>query len=161
MPRHRSLTFITAAALAGLTAAGLGACSDEPERDESTGEITEAGDADVFSMQVGDCLTDNAIGDVSEVPVVPCTEAHTSEVFYSHTIEDGDFPGSDGLTTIGEQACIPAFEQFVGVPYEASVLDVTTLEPTADSWEQGDRELLCLIYDPAGDTVGTLEASAR
>jgi hypothetical protein len=41
-------------------------------------------------------------------------------------------------------------ESFVGVPYLQSELEVTTLEPTDESWELGDRELVCMVQDPTG-----------
>ncbi len=52
---------VVAAAL--LTVTMLAACSsDDAERDESTGEITEASDASVFSLRVGDCLDYASLG---------------------------------------------------------------------------------------------------
>ncbi|HET9609424.1 MAG TPA: septum formation family protein [Acidimicrobiales bacterium] len=161
--RNRTLPSLASALVAGLLIAGLAACgSDEPERDESTNEITEAGDADVFSMQVGDCLTDqSATGEVTEVPVVPCSEPHASEIFVSHVIEADELPDATEMQGIVQEQCLGAFEGFVGMPYEQSVLEVTWLEPTAGSWDAGDRELLCIVQDPAGDVTGSLQGAAR
>jgi hypothetical protein len=49
----------------------------------------------------------------------------------------------------------------VGMSYDQSALEVTWLEPTEESWEAGDRELVCLITDPAGQTTGSLEGANR
>ena len=161
--RNRTLPSLASALTVGLLIAGLAACgNDEPERDESTNEITEAGDADVFSMQVGDCLTSQSItGEVTDVPVVPCSEPHASEIFVSHIIEADELPGATEMQGIVQEQCLAAFEGFVGLPYEESVLEVTWLEPTAGSWDAGDRELLCIVQDPAGDVTGSLEGAAR
>lgn len=163
--RNRSLHVFASAAGAAVLAVGLGACSDDaPERDETTNEITEAGDADVFQMQVGDCLTDgsSAVGEVSEVPVAPCDQPHDSEVFYSHIIDAAEFPGAAELEAIATEQCFgPNFQTFVGLPYEQSALEVTWLEPTAESWAQGDREMLCIVADPAGGVTGSLQGAAR
>jgi Septum formation len=159
--RYFSLPLLGSAAAMGALVLGLGACSDEPDRDES-GAITEGGDADVFQIEVGDCLSEQAAatGEVSEVPVVPCEEPHDSEVYFSYTVPDADtFPG-DFQEHVDAQ-CIPQFQTFVGVPYESSGLSLTWLEPTAESWDAGDRELLCIVADPAGGVTGTLEGAAR
>lgn len=153
-----------------LVVAGFAACSDDD--DSGQGDTTEATDesggssgeedASVFDIAVGDCLTDEVTGDsVEEVPVVPCDQPHISEVYFSYTIEEETFPGSDGMDRLMEEQCLPAFESFVGVAYDMSALEVTTLEPTSESWEQGDRELLCLIVDPAGEVTGSLQGANR
>lgn len=161
--RPRLLRALGAASV-GLALVGLAACGDdEPERDESTNEITEAGDADVFSMAVGDCVTDDAgaTGEVSEVPVVPCSEPHASEVFHSYQITTDELPAEAEMQAIVEEQCLGTFETFVGLPYDQSALDINWLEPTSGSWDGGDRELLCMVFDPAGDVTGTLAGAAR
>ena len=161
MPIHHSLRSLGIAAAAGALVLGLGACSDEPERDD-TGAITEEGDADVFTLKVGDCLSDQAgaTGEVSDVPVVPCEEPHDSEIFHSYIIPDAEtFPGS--FDEHIDAQCVPQFETFVGVAYDASTLELSWLEPTAQSWAEGDRELLCIVADPAGGVTGTLAGAAR
>lgn len=167
--RFRSLAVVC------LVVVGLGACSGDDDDDgddgaqDETSETTEASeesaegeDASVFDVAVGDCLSEDVTGDsLEEVPVVACDQPHTSEVYFGHTIEEESFPGPDGMQTVTQEECLPAFESFVGVAYDASELEVTTLEPTAESWDQGDRELLCLVVDPAGEVTGTLEGANR
>jgi hypothetical protein len=156
---HRPASLLGSAAVAGLLVVGLGACSDEPERDEA-GDVTEGGDESVFEISVGDCLTDSqSSGQVTDVPVVPCAEPHSSEVFHTYDVPDGDFPGE--FTQVIEEQCIPAFQEFVGLDYNSSVLEVTTLEPSAETWADGDRELVCIINDPAGNVTGTLSGANR
>jgi hypothetical protein len=125
-------------------------------------ETTDPTDEDVFSLVVGDCLVEDTAGtEVEEVPVVPCEEPHTSEIFYSHMIEADALPDETEMETIVEDACIGNFQSFVGIDYFDSELDITWLEPTQGSWDQGDRELLCMVYDPAGDTTGSLAGANR
>jgi hypothetical protein len=159
--RYFSLPVLGKAAAAGALVLGLGACSDEPERDDA-GAITEEGDADVFTLKVGDCLSDQAgaTGEVSDVPVVPCDQPHDSEIYFSYLIPDAEaFPGT--FQEHVDAQCLPQFQTFVGVAYEASALDMTWLEPTAASWQEGDRELLCIVADPAGGVTGSLAGVAR
>ena len=51
------------------------------------------------------------------------------------------------------------FSSFVGMDYDSSVLDITALYPSTDSWKmQDDREVVCAVYDMNG---GKLTGSAR
>lgn len=150
------------AALAGLALIGLAACGDDDAERDEEGQITESGDVDVFSLQVGDCINDDTLsGDVASAAAVPCGEAHDNEVYFSHMIEGDDFPGQEAVTTEADTACEQAFEEFVGVAYADSDLYFTHLTPTSGSWENGDREVLCLIYEPNQQVTGSLEGAAR
>jgi len=155
---HRPASLLGSAAIAGLLVVGLGACSDDPERDES-GAVTDGGDESVFDIAVGDCITDSSTGQVSDVPVVPCSEPHVGEVFHTYDVPGDTFPGD--FTQVANEQCTPAFQEFVGMAYEQSALVYTTLEPTAQSWEGGDRELVCIIQDPSGNVTGTLQGANR
>jgi hypothetical protein len=70
-------------------------------------------------------------------------------------------PSAAEVEGIVEDQCLVEFESFVGMPYDQSALEVTWLEPTEESWEAGDRELVCMITDPAGQTTGSLEGANR
>jgi hypothetical protein len=154
---------------AALLAAGLAGCSvigdlaNQTSRDAS-GAVTESNDdADVFDVAVGDCIDSAALtGEVTTVPQIPCTEPHDSEAFHSLDLEDGDYPGESEVTSVASDECTgDAYEAYVGVAYEESLLQATYLYPTTSSWAQGDREILCLVYDPEGPTTGSLEGTAR
>lgn len=125
-----------------------------PEGSEST---------DVFALGVGDCVTDESemTGEVTEVPIIDCNEPHASEVFHSFMMTDSELPDQTGIETIVQEQCLPAFQSFVGLDYYDSVLEVNYLSPTPDSWDAGDRELLCLVYDPSGNVTGTLAGANR
>lgn len=138
--------------------------------DTTAGPTTEATEgsegsesADVFALSVGDCVTDESelTGEVTEVPIIDCDEPHASEVFHSYMIPDTSLPDQAGIETIVQEQCLPAFESFIGLDYNSSVLEVNYLSPTPDSWDAGDRELLCLVYDPSGNVTGTLAGANR
>lgn len=136
--------------------------SEDPIETEDTPEQVDPEDADVFSIRVGDCLDEmdsNADETVSEVPKIDCGEPHDFEVFHTTDLSGGDtFPGEEEVAGLADEACLDAFEGFVGVEWESSALEYTTLFPTAEGWEDhDDREALCMVFDPAGQTEGTLE----
>ncbi|EYR63404.1 hypothetical protein N866_00930 [Actinotalea ferrariae CF5-4] len=136
-------------------------------RDEESGEITQAAEANAFSVRVGDCLTllGSAAEDAAEVeslPTVPCGEAHDSEVYASQLMTDAEYPGEEAAALAADEFCYAEFPGFVGTSYEESVLDFTTLYPTAQSWDMlDDREVLCMVIDGEGGVTGSLKGVAR
>lgn len=129
---------------------------------EGEGEATDA-----FDIKVGDCLNDAAAGtEVTVVPRVACSEPHDSEVFASLSMDDGEFPGSDAVYGFADAGCSIEFANFVGIDYDISEFYVSWYEPTVQSWAEGDREILCVIYQTGASgeplqTTGSLEGAAR
>ena len=141
-------------ALAGCSLLGGGTPTDT-ETGSPEGETT-----DVFTIKVGDCLNGESTGEVSDVPVVECTEPHDREAYASIIIDDGDFPGDDVVKQQAVDGCQSEFDAFVGMAYDDSTLDFAYFYPTETSWAGGDREILCLIGDPAGQVTGSLAGAA-
>jgi hypothetical protein len=77
-------------------------------------------------------------------------------------LEDGDFPGEVAVQEASREACLgDTFEGFVGLPYDDSEILANFLYPTEESWEQGDREVVCLAFEDGIATTGTLEGANR
>lgn len=176
----RSTIRTTLAALAAVTALSLSACGDDggsTDSGDSGGEETAAAEsggeetgaeqpegeqADVFDIAVGDCIGDFAVDEeISDVSVVSCEKPHDQEVFAIFEVPDGEFPGSEAFQTQVQEDCVPKFETFVGLAFQESALDIKWLEPTEESWSQGDRELVCTVYEEGKPTTGTLEGAKR
>jgi hypothetical protein len=125
----------------------------------------EPEEVDVVGLEVGDCLAE--IEDTEEifisVETVPCAEAHSEEIFAIANIPEGDgqFPGFDAIEARAEELCIAEFESFVGRSYEESELEFAFFTPDEAGWRAGDRLIHCTVYDPAGDTTGTLAGANR
>lgn len=149
-----------------LVAAGCGNSSsdDETTRDTS-GAIVEGGDLGAFTIKVGDCLGGGVTGEIESVEGVPCDQPHQSEVYHSFAIPDGDgaFPGTEAVQDQADQTCLGAFQGFVGIAFETSIYEISTITPTAESWAQlQDREVLCLIGQAEGTlTTGTAKGTAK
>lgn len=158
--RNRILAALTVgAAVVALSGCSLlGNVTNNPiDLDPSDGT-----DTDVFTIKVGDCLNDGgSSGEVSSVPTIDCAEPHDSEAYASIMIPDGDYPGEDAVLTQADTECAAEFASYVGIAYEESTLGFAYYYPTAQSWESGDREILCLVYDPAGQVTGSLEGAAK
>jgi hypothetical protein len=116
------------------------------------------GETDVFSVKVGDCINTTGGDEISSIPVVPCDEPHDQEVFDRFEVEGDTFPGDSAIEDERVAYCEgDAFTSFVGLSYEESIYATSGLTPTQSSWDQGDREVLCTIGDPNGQTTGSLE----
>ncbi len=51
------------------------------------------------------------------------------------------------MSELAHDSCLERFDSFVGMDYENSVLEIVTLYPTTESWQQDDREVVCALYD--------------
>ncbi len=117
----------------------------------------------VFSLEVGNCFDDEAAPgseptELSSVPIVECAEPHDNEVFALFDLADGDFPGQSTVETSAFEGCVERFEAFVGLSYEESSLGLYPIYPTSGSWDQGDREVVCAVYD---STLAKIEGSVQ
>lgn len=149
---------IASLALAGCSLLGNVTGGSDP----TTTDTGEGTDTDVFTIAVGDCLNDGDVeGEVSTVKTIDCAEPHDSEAYASIIMDDGDFPGDAAVDDKAVTDCTTEFNSFVGIDYDSSSLAFSYYYPTESSWAQGDREILCLVYDPAGQVTGTLAGSAK
>ena len=117
------------------------------------------GEEDVFSLEVGDCINTTSTGEeISSIPVVPCDEPHDQEIFDRFEVEGDTYPGDAAIDDERVAFCEgDAFTSFVGIPWVDSIYATSALTPTQSSWDNGDREVLCTIGDPSGQTTGSLE----
>lgn len=128
-------------------------------RDEG-GAITGAGTVEINDLRVGDCF-DSASDteEIAEVDGKPCTEPHEYELFHVATWTGSEeYPSDSDMEQLIIAECLPAFEGWVGIPYEESIYDIFWTAPTQESWDAGDRLFQCAIYEP-GNTE--LTASVR
>ncbi len=148
--------------LLGVLALGFTLVGCSPAKTASVPSSKATTGADVFSVTVGDCLNDSSVsGQISSVPLVQCSAPHDSEAYFSGKLADGDFPGETAVKKGAEALCGPAFTDFIGVPYQKGKgYDYTYYTPTADSWKAGDRQVMCVAFNPSGAQVtGTLRGA--
>jgi hypothetical protein len=126
--------------------------STMPADRDSSGAIVAEGSLDAFQMRVGDCFDDGSAfaeenAEVGDVPGVPCSKPHDNEVYAVFDVSVATFPGEQ-MADMAHEGCLERFESFVGRDYESSSLDIATLYPSRESWnEQNDREVVCAVYD--------------
>ena len=147
-----------------LTTAGCGSATVAAR--DKTGAVSSEGAVDAFAVAIGDCVQEptglsEQGEEIDSVHAVPCSEPHDGEAYAVFDLPDGDYPGDDEVVAAGEERCVEEFADFVGMAYEDSKYDITSIYPTRSSWEQdGDREYVCLVVAPVGERVtGSLEGA--
>lgn len=125
---------------------------NDATRDE-TGAIVSEGELNVFSLELGDCLTEleleesadeSEVSEISAARGTSCSESHVYEVFHQETFPD---LSQSAILEVAELTCFENFENYVGVPYENSPFYVTYSFPTVDSYARGDRKVQCLLHN--------------
>ncbi len=115
------------------------------------------------TLVVGECFNNTVRiltgeSELVDVPRENCTLEHDNEVIASIQLDEPKFPGDDALLLRGFEECLPEFEEFIGVGFEeAGTLEYDFFVPSEESWELGDREILCYAYDSAGPSTFSLE----
>ena len=92
-------------------------------------------DADWTAGDVGACLLQSS--DAEQLEVVACDEPHDLQRFAAGTVAAN--------RSAVDQRCADAFEEFVGSSPDDSELDIAQTRPSAESWEEGDRQYQCYL----------------
>jgi hypothetical protein len=131
--RHRAIVGLLAGS--ALVAAGCGAL----------------GSVQVFT--VGECV-DALVPDgeeVTDLPVIDCAQEHLGEVVGTIDVPDADtWPGQAAHEEQAATDCDPLFTTYVGRSYQESRLEMSYLYPTESSWAAGDRQIVCIVFEPEG-----------
>jgi len=147
---HRSRVRLVAAVIGVL----LLGCADEDLRD-AEGTVVTAGSASVFELRAGDCLDPDpdVTGEVADLPLVPCEDEHTQEVFGVVQHPDDRYPGAEDVAAWADGACLTELEGALGLTLDDGVY-VSYLLPTFDGWNtDGDREVVCVLVFPGLEAV--------
>lgn len=183
----RPLRRVLAALAGALLLASVTACSGggddggsstttASERSTTTTEVPlghgQQVDPTTYIPAIGDCF-DRRIPDPEKpfteiILVLPCGEPHSYEVFDLWRPEaEGDpdsttgevpYPDEEELHDEARNICVAALEDFVGIRYELSRLEVDVILPSPESWAAGNRSVGCLAFDRDGEL---LEGSQR
>lgn len=136
----RRWVFVAGAMLLG---AGLTACG------------TPAND-----FEAGECTNDDLTGSIGDIETVDCDETHTAEAFAQFDIDGDDFPGTAEIQTEAAEGCFgDRFEDYVGLSYQESNFDGAPIAPSEESWDAGDRTVICVISSTVDGSE--LEGSAE
>jgi len=129
---------------------------------------TELGDGEVtsvFDIEVGDCFNADSSDELASVIVVDCDSPHAYEAFHLFDHEAGPddaYPGDDVILEYADTNCQPPFEEYVGIDYQTSIWFIASVSPSAETWAEGDREIICTLDQQDQDGVAIeVTGSAR
>lgn len=146
---------------AALIALVLTVADQDVDRD-SQGRALSSGSVSVDNLRVGDCVrdADDLVSGARTVYVVPCDQPHQMEAYYAFNLTGTRFPGSVDVRRSAESGCVAAFEDFAKMSYQDSELRVRYFRPSAQTWRQGDRAVLCFAGPPTGTVSHTVAGGA-
>jgi hypothetical protein len=169
-PRARAALVIlvvcaVGAVLAVVALLALDGGEDDAEAGNTT--TTPAGEpVAVDRIEVGTCFNDagdEGAFDYTELSVVDCDAPHDNEVYHLFDAPGGAaYPGDDQIGQVTRDGCLSAFEPYVGKPYTESAFAILPIPPSETSWDGGDREVVCAVYDAGRrELTGSVRGSAR
>ncbi|MEO3808563.1 hypothetical protein ABGB17_06145 [Sphaerisporangium sp. B11E5] len=103
----------------------------------------------VLNIENGECFDDPAYSAGAGEDVVvyrPCAEGAGNQVYGFVHAEDGPWD-RPALAAFAWESCGRGFAHYW--PGETR-LDFYPVLPTAETWADGDRDVMCVVYDPAG-----------
>lgn len=127
----------------------LGGCTRDDSPLDAEGNVVKAGDLSVFELEPGHCLKPVQVkSELATVPVVPCAEEHTQEVFAIERVEGDNHPGIGELEEIADRVCLDALQTDLELTLADGVY-FSFLLPTFDGWNnKGDRSVVCVLVFP-------------
>jgi hypothetical protein len=115
----------------------------------------------VDQLAVGECF-DDGNGEEDEVLRRTCAEPHDGEITADVMMAAGPYPGDREAGKTAQSKCDKEFGTYIGRPADGSELESSFWHPTEESWDEGDRLVVCAAYGPGGDQLtGTVKGSKR
>ncbi len=112
------------------------------------GLVAAACSPSILALSIGTCFDDpDSFEVVEDVPMIDCDSPHDNEVFANVDVTGDDYPGEEAVDNRAFQMCEDKFSSYLGISYAESIYDIGWLNPTAETWDIGDREVICFAYD--------------
>lgn len=155
----------SASIAASLASSPSAEASESPVASEPLGSPPEGEPTGANDLSPGDCFNTDG-SQVDEVSVVDCDQPHFYEAFLNYDMADGDdeaYPGDEAVLNDADGQCRPAFEEYVGTPYDDSALYITVIRPSESTWGDGDRTVICVVNteNAATEMTGSAEGTEQ
>jgi hypothetical protein len=114
---------------------------------------------DPSKIDVGECFNEYVFRDQADflqqvTTIVGCDGPHDREAYFTAEYPAGEaesYPLDDTLRRWAESACLDEFEDFVGLEYVLSELEIGAIVPTFEGWtDNADRTVICYVYPDQG-----------
>ncbi|MFK3985633.1 hypothetical protein ACI2K4_35380 [Micromonospora sp. NPDC050397] len=140
------------AALAAVALIGVFPRAEPPQPIAVKGDdFISAETTGILNIEGGECFSDPAYSPRSNDVVVvykACEERADNESFGFVHVEDGPWD-RPAVAAYGWAECGKDFKRR-WISQERSGLDYFPILPTAETWADGDRDIMCVVYNPDG-----------
>jgi Domain of unknown function (DUF4190)/Septum formation len=117
--------------------------------------VFDNGSVSATRLQVGDCIAtmpaDNAR--VTTMPKVSCTTPHEGEVYDQIRVTEASFPGQPTLESEYQSRCRSSLMSYAPSAADSSDVGIYLLYPSQSTWDQGDRDVVCIATTTDKRTV--------
>ena len=136
-------------------------CSGDKLTRDDSGNVVKRGNSSIFELKIGDCTKEELKAEATDIDLVPCTEPHTHEAYFSVDYVGDAYPGSATLEVFAEQKCVGAFADYVGVELSQSNLYFTYLYPSVTTWQsKNDRQVICFVVSRNEVLIASVRGTA-
>ncbi|MCL1837916.1 MAG: septum formation family protein [Propionibacteriaceae bacterium] len=116
---------------------------------------------DAYSLEVNQCVGSIPSQAATRLKLKPCDAKHEWEAYAATVATHAEKPGSATLAQEAGRYCETAFADFIGVTLSKSQYQMTFLMPSDDTWDLGDRNIICLAGLASGGIIGSLDGVAK
>ena len=112
-------------------------------------------------LRVGDCFDEPAaeVEEIGDVQHRPCTDPHDAEVIVvkDYAAPDGAvYPSDTSIENFIDAQCVAAADTYTDGKFDVDTdLYVGLYRPTAESWTDGERGMMCYLYRNGGAKLTT------
>ncbi|WP_062347277.1 hypothetical protein [Herbidospora yilanensis] len=111
----------------------------------------------VLNLEAGECFTDPEYSPAAGEEIVlytPCDQHADNQSYGFVHADDGPYDRA-GLAAFGWSRCERGFVHYWPGAAEGE-LSYYPILPTAETWADGDRDIMCVVYDPRGELAGSM-----
>lgn len=119
---------------------------------DASGTLKAPSRVTAYDLAVGDCLDLPDEGQVRDVTVRPCAQAHEGEVALRVELPDGPFPGDEDAAAQAEQLCGERLAPMVPDAV-ADDVDLFLIYPNSVVMWETHRTVTCVLVPAAGGTT--------
>lgn len=125
---------------------GVSACGGPTHKDDA---FIDAGVTGLLDIELTECFSDPEYSDFAGEDVVlytPCVDGADNQSYMFVQAPEGSWD-RQAVAELGWDECGQGFEQQWP---DQDGLDYYPILPTAETWADGDRAIMCAVYDPEG-----------
>ncbi|WP_285586385.1 hypothetical protein [Herbidospora sp. NBRC 101105] len=111
----------------------------------------------VLNLEPGECFTDPEYSPAAgeEIVLYTTCDQHADNQSYGFVHADDGPYDRVALADFGWTSCKRGFVNYWPGAAGAE-LDYYPILPTAETWADGDRDIMCVVYDPRGELGGSM-----